>query len=143
MSSKKGIDMKKKTDSDNSNYYELTRCVPLSAPTPALGWTAVYQNGEAAIEDMIVGWVLCRVFLDRHSRADDSIIATASTGNEVFGLVSTGEGLVPPESFSRFRGYRHESTSLEEFKKRFFLTEKRGEGPEVVSVNKNASNCGN
>lgn len=101
----------------STKTYTITNYEPITAPTPAPGWTAVYEdidNGEP-IEEVLVGWVLCRVE-DRTFIEDQSVpIETKKQPNEVCGLVESEIGIDVPNSSAGFQGYRHTSTSLEDF----------------------------
>jgi hypothetical protein len=104
--------------------YEDLCFEPITAPVPAPGWMAVYENedGEPGL-DPLIGWVLYRVrsYLRKVWRDENGKYLRIEKGpttrcdNRVCGMVLTDSTTEVAEEEDNFRGYLHKTGNLDTF----------------------------
>jgi hypothetical protein len=100
----------------NTNWkYEYE---PISAPTPAHGWAAIFgSDGAFESELPVVDWALCKC---RRVADRGGVTIYENDPNEIIGMIVTWTGgIVPARNISNLIGYRHRSQSIDDFMKEY------------------------
>lgn len=124
-------------DDDRPTIYDDVEYEPITTPSPAPGYTAVYgMDGEFHYEAKLVGWVVCRgvniTYIEEQGVERE--IARSPIPNEIRGAVCTELGIELAEDVGDdFIGYReHESETLESFMDQYCPSDPADDDKEVM-----------